>query len=191
MYHRSFKIEKKESPVYLKCKCGDYHEYVFDTYYEFVWWVGRNVSFDRFGKEFERDKKVWLDWLNEYCLGDVWYVAEQEGKALDPNQIQCDFNKLWNNYRYYRRCGNHDYVYRKDPVPHHGRRHSHRRSWYRRAKTFSEARQSLTAEVDGIKWRSNRKLVIFDDPWDDDYPRHRMKNWKKFRKHQWKENRLL
>lgn len=91
-------------------------------------------------------------------------------------------NKV-NRSSYWYRLYNKIYVYRDGPVPYVGKRnHGH---YYRRMKTTQERRWSYSAVVDGVPWRARRNARNLPNPWDD-IVIGRLKNWKKYRKTQWK-----
>jgi hypothetical protein len=126
----------------------------------------------------------------DYRLG--WYrpqdfVVEQGGKILNPEKIFEDWKarQQVNRNSYWYRLYNKEYEFRCDPVPMIHRHRGHKGCYYRSMKTMQERKASLAAKEDEIPWRARRNFRNLPNAWDD-YPRFMQKNWKKFRKHQWK-----
>jgi hypothetical protein len=78
-----------------------------------------------------------------------------------------------------------EFKYRHDPVPFVHKSKWHRGVFYRRPKTTQERRAFDDSVDQGFTPRKRRAANILPNAWDD-IPRHREKNWKKFRRTQWK-----
>jgi hypothetical protein len=77
------------------------------------------------------------------------------------------------------------YRFRAEPIPSTGRRHWHKGSYYRNPPHRPMLRALVRAVEDGVAIRQKYKDV--PNPWED-YPRldRKIRNWKKFRKTQYK-----
>jgi len=120
----------------------------------------------------------------------AFYVLKDDcGLVIDPSLIGYYYDQFKNEIkktRYgWRRGGN--FVFRDGPVE--NIHHYHGGHYYRRVRTTNERRDLAACEVDddvrdyNIKIRGRRKEL--PDAWDD-VGRQYHKNWKNFRKHQWK-----
>lgn len=86
----------------------------------------------------------------------------------------------------------HDKDFRNGPVPSTGKKSSYR-NYFRHMRTTSERRISAISECDeelleyGVRIRGRRNHKNLPNAWDDEYRRDiNTRNWKKYRKHQWR-----
>ena len=88
-------------------------------------------------------------------------------------------------YHLSRRDGIYEYIFRYEEIPHTGRKRHHTGCYYRQPKTTNEKRQSFAVDKQYV--RAKRKCLTLVDAWDD-LPRgqHKNRNWKKYRKSQYK-----
>lgn len=176
---------KNTGPLYVK----DYSKVVHYTYSNFEDFANNcPVKLDNFTDRFDR-----------------LYVNEVRGRfrsvLINRNYILVDdlglvvplwkIEEVYNQYLYIEwRRRQKPFVLRNGPVEGIGHSHWHKGSYYRRVKTFQEHRSDFTTEDEdfyGVKVRCKRNSKNLPNAWDD-IPRHccDRKNWKYYRKHQWK-----
>lgn len=180
--------------------------YIYDSYRKFLSYLRGDVV-RYLGKSF-RDVRCYYTsrWAYDYrgvfrCIDEkhtiyTYWIAHwshKSGSIIDPEQIKKDWNEYLRSlthhsrhrtWWYYR--NNRVYEFRKDPVPFIGVSHHHKGTYYRHMKTTQERRLSLATKEDGVCWRGKRNFHNLVNAWDD-WIRFNQKNWKKFRKHQWKD----
>jgi len=137
--------------------------------------------------------KVW-HWKINLQPGDYNYNPFHQIKFYDEFNLEIPDWKIQEvilqnpqKRKYYRRPGR--FVFRNGPVE--GIHNRYWRGCWRHPKTISEIRENDFINYDDdcieydIKVRGNRKKSNLPTSWDDVY-RHKEKNWKKQRDHQWK-----
>ena len=144
-----------------------------------VWWSAS------LGRSVEEKIPIYTIWVAHW--------DHKSGPIVNPEQLKEDWKEYCNENR--RRHGryrswwyhrnNRVFEFRCDPVPFIHKYHSHKGTYYRHMKTTQERRWSLAEKDDGVRWRARRNFHNLPNAWDD-WARHNEKNWKRFRKHQWK-----
>ena len=197
MKQKFYVVEKKESHVFLYTR--ENRIIVYDSYEEFLSYLNMDIIL-RIGKSFDSvalyQYRYFKEFLNPFNRKPILidekstlYVVEKDGVTLDPENIKNDFRKYNLNKRKNR---NKKYIkkfiYRKTPVPDTGKRHWYK-SYFRHMRTTQERRWSFLGENEDypIKLRTKRSFKYIPNSWDD-IVKERHKNWKKYRKHQYKEN---
>lgn len=184
MSRKMYDVVPVEYQVFLRTRTG--MVYVYDSYIEFIHSLDYSIM-DRLGKNFKD-----CYWNNDkfmfFCTD---FVAESKGVILNPEKVKRDWldflveqNQITKHSLWYRRL-NRIYVYRYDAVPFIHKRHLHRGSSNRHIRTTQERRMSLAEKEDDIRWRCKRNFHNLPNSWDD-IIRRTEKNWKSFRKTQWK-----
>lgn len=203
--HKIHVVTEPRRKVFLVRYTGEV--YLYDSYREFLSYLRGDVLHNM-GKSF-RDVRCFYTtrWVRDYrgeyrCIDEktmvyTYWVAHwdhKSGSIIDPAQLKKDWDEYLNELhrlrtshkRWWYRWNNKIFEYRNGPVPFIGRHHSHRGSWYRHMKTTQERRWSLAEKEDGVRGRAKRNIHNIPNSWDD-WARHNEKNWKRFRKNQWKD----
>jgi hypothetical protein len=160
---------------------------VYDSYQDFLKNVDYSVLRD-LGTSFASQRGFQGGWENNW---NPQWVAMLEGDSiLNPDEVYRDRAKIQTQRQMRKPSGFRSehrkrYKFRDGPVPCIGRYHGNRGSTYIHPRTTQERRWSLAAAEDGIKWRGRRNFHSLPNVWDDK-TRYIQKNWKEFRKQQWK-----
>ena len=122
------------------------------------------------------------DYIVRTEFGDIITVSDLADARTKPASWYDKWRPARNNYEF-----------RKGPVPYTRKRRGGHKG-YRRPKSFNERKAAEAHKLDedikfyGVKIRAKRNFNNLIDSWDD-YPRRDWgaKNWKVYRKTQWKE----
>lgn len=124
---------------------------------------------------------------------DYFTVLDDADLTISRYQIEQAYfeTKSRRDHDYYNRYFKPQNGFREGPVKYTGKRCY--RGYYRRPKTTSERRVAALSEVDediqdyGIKLRQKRHHNNLPDTWDDNLRSCcHDRNWKRYRRHQWK-----
>jgi len=153
--------------------------------------------FSNYDIEFYSYKKYNNDWGIEFVHREFKHVAYNENGKLLPVEFLVGLSRYyhngWANWYYSWRHGK---WRRRESGP--ARRQGRKSNWHRgvrfRQRSFVSELKRIHAydrEEFVPKVRSKRDYALWEDPWWDDYPRqdYRNNNWKRYRKHQWKEKK--
>ncbi len=191
MKQKFYNIEKIESSIYFYTRKNEV--FIFNSHKEFLSNLNINIIY-RIGKSFKCDSldkyidnkdlknKTYYTW--EYSTS---YIVEKDGIILDPKNIEEDFYK-YNLDKRKKKKYIKNFIYRKSPVPNTGKRSLYK-NYFRYIKTTQEKRWSFLGEneIYPVKLRKKRNFKNIPNSWDD-IIKERHKNWKKFRKTQYKIN---
>ncbi len=194
--HQLHLVTEPRRKVYLVHVTGEF--YVYDGYNQFLS-ILRHDILEWMGKSFREIKyritrSIWSSSIEKVRI-EIHWVAHwdhKSGPVIDPTQLRSDWTDYRNELNRKRRFSSsywsryhRGYLFRYDPVPCVQRHHWHKESYFRDIKTTQEKRRSFAAKEDGVKCRAKRNFHNLPDAWDD-ISRNWEKNWKRFRKHQWK-----
>jgi len=191
MKQKFYNIEKIESSIYFYTRKNEV--FIFNSHKEFLSNLNINIIY-RIGKSFKCDSldkyidnkelknKTYYTW--EYSTS---YIVEKDGIILDPKNIEEDFYK-YNLDKRKKKKYIKNFIYRKSPVPYTGKRSLYK-NYFRYIRTTQEKRWSFLGEneIYPVKLRKRRNFKNIPNSWDD-IIKERHKNWKKFRKTQYKIN---
>lgn len=190
MKHRIYSVQLKSPCVYLVRANGEF--YFYSSYekflslisYDLIWSMG--ISYNSFtvmrGEGFlEREYTTTPEWIARF--------DNRSGTVIHPDKIRHDLKIYKRAHRkptFWDMRNERVFEFRADSVPRIGKsRHCH---YWRHPRTTQERRWSLAWKEDGVMGRASRNFHNLPTTWDDIYrASYENKNWKKFRKHQWRD----
>lgn len=179
-------------------------KYHYNSLYDFFIIIGR-YSLENFLKNYNKKKSKILPYNNNeiffndnYILDDVdiiipeWKIIEE----IKNSKIIAYWDNIYiKEHRNSVFCKRKNYVFRKGSVPCIGKKRGQMKHLFRHPKTFQEIKNSYSIENFNskyeneffIKIRPNRNSSNLPDLYDDLIRKnYKEKNWKRYRKTQWK-----
>lgn len=205
-----FIVKQYEPEMKLFTHLGDKRVYYFSNYIELLYSLSYDVAHEigndknALRPKEPKDSGIWrwtnyVDFYGNWHRGWEWFadrhyhywVEDEFGNPMSANKIKEDYGKT--RRRYKTKYEEEHCVFRCDPVPWCGK--SRYCNFLRYPKTTQEKKQYDSYEFDRkeikdeyaltIKVRGRRSRMSLPTAYDD-IPRHNEKNWKKFRKKQYK-----
>lgn len=189
-------VAEPRRKIYLIHSTGEI--YVYDGYNQFLS-ILRHDILDSMGKSFGEirytiTKSIWSMTLSRVRKHISWVAHwnHKSGSVIDPDELILDWKEYHNEIARKRRYSNsywssyhREYIYRYDSMPFVHKHHGHKGTYFRHMKTTQERRWSYSIKEDDVKCRAKRNSHNLPNSCDD-ICRNLEKNWKKFRKNQWK-----
>ena len=147
--------------------------------------IGHNIN-----DTFPTVKGYWLTvgdkcyWIDKPSREKVHYILYEDEKILNKSEIKKEAEICYDEYLRKRHNRHYSFEFRKEPVP--GIRKGYFHSNYYRKVKKGKREYSIMVETAYISRRniSDKKELILS--WMDDHPRSIQRNWKKYRRNQWK-----